>query len=99
MGTLECDFIRLLGRKQIGEEIVIRTDSIVEVWASYRTVTILYKHPTENRLVEHEEYYKAGAYADQRFFMIMRILGADYQLERATELKLIQNIVYEEDEE
>ena len=99
MAQCECDFVRLLGRKTINEEIVIRKDSIVEVWADSRTVTIVYKHPAEKRLVEHEEYYEDGGYATQRFFMIMRVLGADYQLERETELRLVSHLFREGSEE
>ena len=88
----KCGFLRLLGRHVIDEEIVIRTDSIVEVWTSGRHVTIVYKHPTENRLIEHEEVFDDFGYVRQRFWMIMKILGAEYQIERINELRLEQHL-------
>lgn len=76
----QCDFIRLFNRANIDEEIVIRTDSIVEIWLTGKDITILYKHPMENRLVEADEEYDAYADARQRFYRIMRIIGAEPQI-------------------
>lgn len=68
--------------------IVIKTDSIVEVWHDEfeRTVTVVYRHPTRDELIEHVERYKSLGGSLQRFFIILNTLGIMWQMLRFKEV-------------
>ena len=81
--------------------IIIRADSIVEVWHDiyeYK-VTVVYKHPARDELVEHEERFKSSGGAYQRFYIILNALGIFWQERKFNEVCSRETITGDDDYE
>lgn len=91
-----CTFLRLVRSKDKDDgmktEVVIRTDSIQYINCACGCVFIEYKCAEDESIMSHMEEYDSEKVAFERFYMILRIMGAVGQIDIAKYVNSANNV-------